>query len=356
MNTFYSLQAAFALIATALFAEAQQTADTADTADAACGLAALANELQQSPDLILGRCYAIVESSVAAPAPEIADRPIGKARSNYVVERASRITYKLRSVGLGKPVGEEDRTVIAWTHAYAARIRDSSFSSTYTNPRASVIGHPLQQGKLVSFDPDLPANPGESPTMIVLPSDSTDMIKEAHQWRTANAGLFGAEATNQEVIATLRAATKSVNPYQRLVALLRLQELQRLTSDDIAAAINVAKSTTEVAAITLAILNRSPENATSLITTSIDAASNSFVLDGVALGAATHFLTLPNSDELLRKANTSQFTDLAPSDDRLKKTVSFTLLQQLGKQASEQAKQRSPILSRMLNVTGASAN
>lgn len=333
---------------------AQQNPSSAVLADRSRGIAQIADELTTQPEVVSSRCYATIESSSIETAPDLQERPLKGAKSSEVVEVPHRASYKLLPAGFGGVVAAGDASSIVWRRDFAERIRKSSFGRTYTNPKQAVLGNALAQGNLVSFKgANKVGRDQEMTSLIVLPPNAIDEIKQAEEWRATQPLLFTeTTADDKEAIAALRQSLVSPNPYHRLASIARLRDVAKLVPSDVEVAVVAARSTEEVAATALLIIKRAPELADTLVVAASGTKAGRFATDGVALGAAVHFFDLPDSDKLLRRLQAMQFTESPSKDEHLEQTVSYPVLRKLEQQASPATKQASLVLQQMLTAIG----
>ncbi len=352
------------VIATALMAIAStstaddQFAKSRLVADQARGIIELSRMLLSAPEDINKRCFASVENAVSAPASEIPDRPLADSKKKNVVESPVRVSFILSSADFGAFFPEGPQIAIEWERDYAAHIR---VGHGYHDPRLPVLPNPFSTGNLLTFTvTKSEQGADEISNAWVLSNNSIHNIKQTIQWRTDESTLFSPDAVNDEAaLTTLRATIGIGNPLQRMVALMQLSELKKLADVDIDAIIQAAQSLEEYAAASFFIINNEPARQAQLLDAINSFSLNSMAMDGVAVGAAMHFLGQSNTDTLVGYARADEFFDAPRANDALLKTISFPVLQHLGKKfqtAIKSGQERQGILYQILSTTGALSN
>ena len=332
-----------------------QVFDSPISASYTRGIFTLSHEIASRPDFVSKRCFATVESDVRMPATELQDRLPPNTKGSEIVESPIRVTFSLRSAGFGAQFEEGKFSAVEWTRAYAARIRNSSFGRSYTDRRIPLLSRPISNGILVSFElGEKKQPPTETTAFIALPKGAIDSFKEALLWRQSETTLFGSETSkDNEALARLRAAIETTNPYRRLVAFFRLDELGKLMEGDVKSFMKSARSTEEAAAASLAILHDAPEYQKLLLVDIDTSPIGSVILDGITLGCAIHFVDLPNSAKLITEARSNQFFGVTGQTELLTSTTSYPLLIHIGKrvQDSQPAKKSAAFIHQILAAT-----
>jgi hypothetical protein len=331
MNTLFRLAVVVAAsVISTSHLRAEVVADAPTLSGEAAGLAQAARLLIDSTEPLKQRAIAVVTNVTEAPAPEVPER---KWRNDYtgieMVDRPSKVSLTLELSAIGKSGEPPNQTVIKWTSDFASNSKYGGH--VYRDFREVVKARPLVVASLICFVPPLQSKDGGLTDAInVLPSGSLEALAKAISWRAANADLFQLHS-NDKVIEALRAELVSANPYQRLTVMLQLVKLAKLGADDVGVVLNASSTPVEIAAATMLVITDASDLVGSIGDALVDPAASRHLLDGVAIGAATHFLSQPNSERLWGAAKSFQIVrGSAPNlPDTLKATISFPLLLKL---------------------------
>ncbi len=331
MHTFIPLAAVF--VASVLYAghlRAEAVTDTPALSGEAAGLAQLARLLVGSTEPLKQRAIGVVKNVTEAPAPEVSER---KWRNDYtgieMVDRPSKLSLTLELSAIGKTGEPSTQTVIKWTSDFASNSKYGGH--VYRDFREVVKARPLSDASLICFVPPLQGKDGGLTDAInVLPGGSLEALAKAILWRAANADLFQLHA-NDKGIEALRTELVNTNPYQRLTVMLQLVKLAKLSAADVSVVLRASSTPVEIGATTLLVITEAADLVGSIGDALEDPAASRPLLDGVAIGAATHFLSQPNSERLWGAAKSFQIVRGSAPDlpDPLKATISFPLLLKL---------------------------
>lgn len=332
MNTIFPLAAVF--VASVLYTghlRAEAVADTPTLSGEAAGLAQMARLLVASTEPLKQRAIGVVKNVTEAPAPEVPER---KWRNDYtgieMVDRPSKLSLSLELSAIGKGGEPPTQTVINWTSDFASNSKYGGH--VYRDFREVVKAKPLSDASLICFVPPLQGKKdgGLTDAINLLPGGSLEALAKAISWRAANADLFQLHA-NDKAIEALRAELVNANPYQRLTVMLQLVKLAKLGAAEVGVVLRASSTPVEIGAATLLVITEAADLVGSIGDALADPAASRPLLDGVAIGAATHFLSQPNSERLWGAAKSFQIVRGSAPDlpDPLKATISFPLLLKL---------------------------
>ena len=189
---------------------------------------------------------------------------------------------------------------------------------------------PLTDRALISFEPPLQDRDGSlTKSTVVLPGGALDALAAASVWRSSHLEIFNAkDKASDDVIQALRAELANANSFTRLIAMVQLMRLGKLGATDVGAVLKSSANPIEIAAATILVITDAPDLVATISDALVDQDANPKLFDGVAIGAATHFLNLADSEKLVRKAQSFQIARTTASNppDALSATVSFPLL------------------------------
>ena len=310
------------------FAQGQATAQQPASSDlafaAACsrGLAETAEMLWKAPETLTQfHCVTVLKSNYSF---DTGMEP--KTVYEGVKEFPRRIRFKLAHHEPSAAGTISEDTFVDW-------ITDTVGLRALPRPAKTILDcEPFSANQMLLYTLDPAKNERARYTrIIVLPSNFLPALTEAREWRQAKAKFFApTEALSVDDADALRSELKAGNALVRLCVILRLTELHLAAFDDAMKVLSCSTSTYDSGALALLLLEYSPEWSKNLQSTALSLPLNSPALEGVAVGAAIHFLA--QDGNLLKIATTYQgFRDetrVLPSE--LVGTMSYPILSALG--------------------------
>lgn len=264
---------------------------TAGDAAIARGLVRIAELLCKDPDAFGSLHCATVTESNSDFATGLAERIIDEGR----FQTAKRTMFKLLHLDEIDPNASTADSFVDW-------ITGSRGLRNLPRPAKAVFNYePFTTNNLLLFAIN-PAKEGREhyAPLHVLPPNCYPQLKNAREWRKSMEGAFAPNQTvTKDDLAILREQLKSSNCFVRLCVLFRLFELKLSTFEDATNVLASSKTASETAALTLLLLHQAPTTSNLVADLGAKSLQQPIVVDGVALGAAIHFLDL---DEDLIKA------------------------------------------------------
>ncbi len=339
MKTLIALTLPFALCANLGASGPLAYTDSRSLPAEAEGLVAISRILTGDKPRLSTCVIATVSNVATAEARDIPPRKwLNEFTNTSMIDFPSRVTFELTASPLGQTYESGPLAVIDWTSDLADNWTDSGkragFGHKFNHHRDAVMAKPLVDTTVICFTPPLVNQDGSiTKSLDLLPKDSLDALAAALAWRGERAALFAPKETiTDEAIKSLRGELSNSNVYARLSVLLHLITLGKAGAADVAAVFKAAKAPVESAATTVMIITDAPDLVPSILDALGDPLANRSMLDGVAVGAAAHFLNLAESERMLSAARSFQIVRAnSPTiPDKLKATISYPLLLKLG--------------------------
>ncbi len=366
MKYFSSTCLAFLLGLPVTAAEPQAYNNARSQPGEALGMAAIARELAADSACLDRHVVATVNNVSNSDAPGVENHFWTNSDTKIeMVDHPSLVNFYLSVSSLGCAFNPGPFHVIDWTTDYASNTtksgQPSAFGHKFRNHREAVMARPLSDSALICFQPPLQDQDGKlTKWIIVLPSGTVDALAAVVAWRSSHHEMFKAkEETTDYVVKALRAELANANAFTRLAVMVQLMQIGKLQASDVSVALKASRTSVEIAAATILVIRGAPEIVSSITDALVNPEANRQLLDGVAMGAATHFLQLADSERLVRKAQSFQIVRAtAPNlPDALNATVSFPLLLKLADSVTPKGGQpkleTSSMLFKMLKASAA---
>ena len=332
----------------------------------ATGLTSVARTLASDHPSMSEYVIATVNNAATREANDVLPRKWNNGFTKTgMIDVPSRVTFELMVSAMGHAFDPGPLSAIEWSSDYADNWTESGkrggFGHKFNHHRDAVMMRPLVNSTIICFTPPLIDQDGSlTKALNTLPKGSLGALAAAVAWRNDHDALFQPKATiTENAIKVLRAEVANSNGYVRLSVLLHLIKLGNAGASDVIAALNAAMAPVESAAATLIVLTDAPDLVPSILVALGDPLANRLLLDGVVIGAATHFLNLADSEQLVSAARSFQIVraDSPTIPDKLAVTVSFPLLLKLADAVTAQdgiaTVEPSSALYKMLRAAGA---